>query len=296
MAESPSHQFGQIIGTVLEDAIRPLLQRFADQHGLYLDMKGPRPCRKGKKCAWIDLNGNSHDLDYVLERGGAPDKIGMPAAFIETAWRRYTKHSRNKAQEIQGAIEPLAETYRNVAPFKGAVLAGVFTEGSLAQLQSLGFAVVYIPYESIISVFKPFRIDARFDETTADEEFRKKVDSYRRLSKPQRTRLISNLVRGHADDINVFLKELSSAVLRQIERIVICALHGRVHEVTTVADAIEFIEAYSDVGSHALPVQKYEIQVRYNNGNVIDGRFVDKESAVAFLRTYEPVVAKIADA
>lgn len=56
------------------------------------------------------MNGNAHDLDFVLERGGSDDKIGMPAAFIETAWRRYTKHYRNNAQEIQGALEPLAET------------------------------------------------------------------------------------------------------------------------------------------------------------------------------------------
>jgi len=110
MARSPAHRFGQIVGDVLEEAIRPLLERFAKKHDLYLDMKGNRPCRHGRKCSWTDLNKNSHDLDFVLERGGTLDKIGMPVAFIETAWRRYTKHSRNKAQEIQGALEPLAET------------------------------------------------------------------------------------------------------------------------------------------------------------------------------------------
>lgn len=103
MAESPAHRFGQIVGEVLESAIIPLLDSFANTHGLYLDKKGPRPGRAGKKCSWVDLNKNTHDLDYVLERGGTLQKRGIPAAFIETAWRRYTKHSRNKAQEIQGA-------------------------------------------------------------------------------------------------------------------------------------------------------------------------------------------------
>src|SRR5687768_7495066 len=119
MARSPAHKFGQILGTVLEEAIHPLLQSFAEQHDLYLDSKGPRSCRPGVKCSWVDLNGNSHDLDFVLERGGSRDQVGTPVAFVETAWRRYTKHSRNKVQEIQGAIEPLAETHRNVGPFKG---------------------------------------------------------------------------------------------------------------------------------------------------------------------------------
>lgn len=106
MAESPAHRFGQIVGEVLEAGVTPLLTAFAEKHGLYLDRQGERPCRPGKRCSWLDLNNNKHDLDFVLERGGSADKLGVPAAFIETAWRRYTKHSRNKAQEIQGAIIP----------------------------------------------------------------------------------------------------------------------------------------------------------------------------------------------
>jgi hypothetical protein len=117
MAESPSHKFGQIIGDVLEVAIEPVLSLFAQENGLYLDKKGPRPARKGMKVSWTDLSGNVHDLDFVLEKNGSLTKIGTPVAFIESAWRRYTKHSRNKAQEIQGAILPLAATYQNSAPF-----------------------------------------------------------------------------------------------------------------------------------------------------------------------------------
>ena len=107
MAESPSHRFGQIIGEALEAGVEPLLAAFAKKHNLYLDKKGGRPCRKGAKVSWFDAQKNKHDLDFVLERGGTPTKQGIPAAFIETAWRRYTKHSKNKAQEIQGAVLPL---------------------------------------------------------------------------------------------------------------------------------------------------------------------------------------------
>ena len=102
---------GHQCGEVLEAAVEPLLRRFAKEHNLYLDKKGPRPARSGKKVSWTDVRGNTHDLDYVLERNGSDAKIGKPVAFIETAWRRYTKHSRNKAQEIQGALMPLLETH-----------------------------------------------------------------------------------------------------------------------------------------------------------------------------------------
>ena len=64
MAESPAHRFGQIIGELLESAIRPLLEQVAEQHGLYFDTKRPRKARGGKsKVAWTDAKRNTHDLD-----------------------------------------------------------------------------------------------------------------------------------------------------------------------------------------------------------------------------------------
>jgi hypothetical protein len=125
VARSPAHQWGQIIGQqFLEVALEPVLRAVAIEHGLYLDVKGDRPARSGKKIAWADDFGNTHELDFVLERGGTPDRVGDPVAFIETAWRRYTKHSRNKAQEVQGAVLPLATRHHRHAPFVGVVLAG----------------------------------------------------------------------------------------------------------------------------------------------------------------------------
>lgn len=292
MAQSPAHRFGQIIGEVLEAAVIPFLERFAADHDLYLDKKGPRPCRGGKKCTWLDLNKNKHDLDYVLERGGSPDRVGMPAAFIETAWRRYTKHSKNKAQEIQGAIEPLADTYQTCHQFKGAILAGEFTEPSLAQLRSLGFTLLYFPYETVVRVFRKFGIDASSEEDTPDDELQEKVDAFERLSPKKKRALAAALAKSRQADVENFIKALSVSVSRQIDRIVILALHGEQREVSTINDAIRFIESYHDHGRDK-PVDRYEIQVRYNNGDAIDGKFKDKATAIDFLRSYQPVVPQV---
>ncbi len=287
MALSPAHRFGQIIGEVLETAVASLLAAFATKHGLYLDQKGSRPCRRGKKCSWLDLNGNTHDLDFVLERGGSLDKIGQPVAFIETAWRRYTKHSRNKAQEIQGAILPLAETHRHLGPFKGAILAGVFTSGALTQLTSLGFTLVYLSYPTIVAVFRKFKIDAHFDEHTPDADFQQKVSAYSRLTAAQRRKLVAALLKAHRADIDNFLKSLEVTILRRIDKIRILALHGELHQVVTIDAAIRFIEQYADRGV-SKPIERYEIEVQYSNGDVIRGVFKEKSTAVDFLRTYQP--------
>jgi hypothetical protein len=286
VAASPSHRFGQIIGDVLEAAVAPLLSDFAAKHGLYLDRRGERPARPGKKCSWVDSSGNKHDLDFVLERGGTSHSLGTPAAFIEIAWRRYTKHSRNKAQEIQGAIIPLAETFRHVGPFKGAILAGVFTDGALTQLRSLGFTVAYFSYESVVNAFSSFGIEARYDETTPDREFAAKVEAFEGLPKSRRDALAAALLRANEADMKHFMAALTVVVLRRVERVVILVLYGTTQVVASVAEAIAFVKSH-ERPRHDVPIERYEIQIRYDNGNVIEGRFKDQDSAVAFLETYQ---------
>lgn len=285
MAQSPAHRFGQIIGDLLEAALRPLLEQIADEHGLYLDYKHPRLARGGKrKVAWRDYRGNEHDLDYVLEQGGSEATVGRPKAFIEIAWRRYTKHSRNKAQEIQGAIMPLAETYRDSRPFLGVVLAGVFTEGSITQLRSHGFQVVYFSYESVVAAFKRLGIDARFDESTSDAALQHRVRALEAMNGPAKARLARTLRGVHKESLDEFLGTLCRALRRALKTIRIIPLHGSATDVRSVGEAVAFLEAYDESGSVAQFV-KFEIQVRYTNGDEIRGEFQSKREALAFLKT-----------
>ncbi len=179
MAESLAHRWGQIIGDVFEMFVRNVLGEVAQRHGLYLDFKRPRKARGGQgKVTWLDGYGNKHDLDYVLERGGTEDAFGVPIAFIESAWRRYTKHSKNKAQEIEAAIMPIALTFSRHQPFCGAVLAGEFTGNALHQLESRGFGVLHISYDSILAAFRELGIDASSEDGvggTTEEQFREKI-------------------------------------------------------------------------------------------------------------------------
>src|SRR4030042_5436786 len=285
MAQSLAHTFGQVIGNVLEEAIEPMLQRFPDDRALHLDKKGPRKAREGKKVTWTDLHGNTHDLDFVLERGGTDEVVGTPVAFIETAWRRYTKHSRNKAQEIQGAIQALASTYKRCCPFTGAILAGVFTEGAINQLKSLGFHILFFPYESILNAFQKVGIDASFDEDTPEKEFRRKLRRWKVTSKKARRGVTFQLVKGQQKDIDEFLSALDGVVKRCIERIIVITLHGRETECSSVGEAIAFLSSYD--ASHVQgAVYRYEIHIRYSSGDKITADFAEKAAALEFLKKY----------
>jgi len=289
MAQSPPHKWGQIIGQeFLEVAVEPLLRATAEKHNLFLDVKGPRPSRGGKRIAWRDHHGNTHDLDFVLERGGTPETTGDPVAFIETAWRRYTRHSRNKAQEIQGAIMPLATAHQRQAPFIGVIAAGEWTAGAITQLQSLGFKVLYFSYSAIVEVFRFVGIDARFTETTPDAECRKKVRQWAGLNPGDRATLGRRLVTANQADVDGFMRSLEEALTRQIEVIRVLPLHGIAVEAPTVDGAMKCVRAYDERTRAARPLARYEIQVRYNNGDTISGVFGGKEDALGFLQSFRP--------
>ncbi|MCE2403989.1 MAG: DNA methylase [Dehalococcoidia bacterium] len=270
----------------METAIFPRLKEFADTHGLYLDHKGKRACRSGVRCTWMDNNGNKHDLDYVLERGGSSSALGAPVAFIEIAWRRYTKHSRNKAQEIQGAIEPLAETYCRSLPFKGAVLAGEFTEGALRQLRSLGFGIVYFPYNAVVEAFGKVGIDASTDESTPDYVVLNKIEQWDRLSPRRKKLVVKALVENNDTEITEFLAALTETVCRRIVEIVILPLHGQELLATSIGEAMAFLKTYNEAVAQ-VRFERYEIRLRFRNGNEITGRFNDRPSAIEFLEAYE---------
>ena len=283
MAESPSHKFGQIIGNLLEEVIQPFLDDFARSHNLYLDYQNNlRPARSGKKVTWKDSYGNTHDLDYVLERNGTPDTVGTPVAFIEVAWRRDTKHSRNKAQEIQGAILPLAERFQESNPFLGAVLAGEFTDGSLNQLRSLGFHVLCFPYETLVSAFGTQSIDIRFDERTSDQTFRRCVRTIETASTTTMQRVKEHLVAAKKETLNAFVASLEKRLCRILEKVVVIPLYGRSNSFDSIAAALDFLDRHR-LSESSMDFQKYEVSVSFSNGDYLEGTFKGLSDVRAFL-------------
>ena len=285
MAQSPAHRFGQAVGNLLEEVLEPVLQDYCDHRGLYLDKKGPRPrVRTGRKLTWQDVFGNEHDLDFVIEKGGVPQKRGRPVAFIESAWRRYTKHSKNKAQEIQGALLPIREGNRLDAPFLGAVLAGEFTDPSIEQLRSVGFEVLYLPYATVVEAFSVIGIDVQFDESTPDEDFASCVEQIESAQKDRSRwgQVMSQLVEANQGAITQFTDSLTRTFDRLVEFVLILPMYGTQRRFADVDEAIDFLSGYpqDEIDGN---FQLYEVLIRYTNGDNINGQFEEKERAIEFL-------------
>jgi hypothetical protein len=90
----------------------------------------------------------------------------------------------------------------------------------------------------------------------------------------------------NAQEVNSFIAALDCAITRRIELVRVLPLHGAARECGTLEQAIAFIQSYSETDGMR-PIVKYEVQVRYSNGDKIEGQFADKDSAIQFLRSYQ---------
>lgn len=291
MAQSSSHKFGQDLGKLLEDIVlddilKPRLQQFAKTKNYYLDWQRPRPARSGKKVTWEDKYGNKHDLDFVIEIDGTDDQIGRPVAFIESAWRRYTKHSKNKAQEIQGAILPIIELHHLSAPFYGAVLAGDFTKPALDQLRNNGFAIIYIPYKDVVAAFKEIDFDVAFDEETPDEIYTAASKKLASLTCFDKDKLRQALMQVSKQEVDRFMDTLRNCLERYIAKIILIPLFGARYEFENVDDALTELTTL-DTNNPSGKFERFEVIVDYSNNDTIRATFQDKVLLTDFLRKLE---------
>lgn len=286
MAKSPSHRFGQMIGELLETTIIRYCEPIVKEYGMYLDYKHPRPARKNQnEVKWTDLNGNTHKLDIVIESEGSEESVGKPRAFIEMAWRRYTKHSKNKAQEISAAIKPLVSRYREHSPFYGAVLAGEFTDNSLNQMKSEGFKLLYFSSDEVEKAFASQGIDAHWEEDTPDQELENRMKQLKALSGTQITAIGDKLMSDNMKQWEAFLTCLRNSLARRIENIYITSLYGNSKVFHTIQDACDYIASdIADVSFTKDSFYAYQIFVKYSNGDKIEMQFKEQQAALTSLR------------
>lgn len=281
---SATHKLGQMIGNFFEKLFEESFERVAEKYNLYCDSKGARPQIRGsrKKVTWKDAKGTPHDLDYVLERGASENSRGKPVAFLELAWRRYTKHSRNKAGEIESALYHLGNTYPGA--FLGAILAGEWSKGSLEQMRVRGINVLHIPFEDIATTFDSKGINLRYEEKSPDDVKWAIVEQWETLTEKDFDDLEKLLTHKISQNSRIFLERLNKSFERRVVSVRVLSLHGETNEYLKVEEAISALS--TDVTNDRLEFVRFEVQIRFSNNDKIEGEFHEKETAVEFLQRY----------
>jgi hypothetical protein len=287
-AVSAGHKLGQMIGNFFEEFFGESLTAFARARNLYCDRKGPRPAIRGdkQKVTWLDREGNAHDLDYVLEAGGNESQQGKPVAFIELAWRRYTKHSRNKSGELEASLLHLRRTHKSCR-FVGALLVGEYSAGGLQQLRSHQIVVLHIPFARIAAAFRTQGVELAYPETAPDTVKRQLIAQCEALAPKQWKKIKQALRADSKEDWAAFLTALETALARAIEEVRIVSLYGEELACASLLEGIAWLAGYETNAQRPLRHHRFEIQVRFRNGSEAEGAFVTKAEALDFLCLFE---------
>src|SRR5262249_55116624 len=142
------------------------------------------------KILWKDGNGNFVDYDCVLELGGDATTVGIPVAFIESFWRRGSRHSKDKARDDSGKLLPMWSTYPT-ARFLGIVAAGDFTSPARELVRSRGIDLFFIPKEKIIDAFNAHKLAIDYPDKASEEEKARLVNDFEKQFTNDKKRAIA---------------------------------------------------------------------------------------------------------
>jgi hypothetical protein len=81
-----------------------------------------------------------------------------------------------------------------------------------------------------------------------------------------------------------FVRDLERSLSRQVDSVYILFLHGPSLKAGTVGEAISLIEEYAEQ-ELVEGFVRYEVIVRYSNGDEVTGKFESKTEAVKFLNS-----------
>ena len=87
--------------------------------------------------------------------------------------------------------------------------------------------------------------------------------------------------------MNAFINSLDAALSREIESVRIVSLYGDEMVCCSAREGIRLLGLYDLAAERELRHCRFEILIRFKNGNKIDGTFHTKQSAMEFLRAYE---------
>lgn len=123
---------------------------------------------------------------------------------------------------------------------------------------------------------------------------RTKLAAWEALSKAKQEVVATALRTLNKDKLDTFDTELENAITRQITKIIVLPLHGRVQECADVLKAIAFVRGY-DASQATSEFDRFEVIIHYSNGDKVNGEFRKKQDAIEFLENYLPAAKLVTE-
>ena len=144
---NPGSAIGEAIGKLIEADLAKAITQVAESLGCGVRSFSMQNHMQSK-----------HQIDIVVG-----DRAGKPIILVEPKYLRYTKHNWDKGSRLCTAHYRLRRTYPSIRKSIG-ILAGSWTQGSIAFIQSFGVETHRIPFDHIADVMEQYGVPFRWEE------------------------------------------------------------------------------------------------------------------------------------
>jgi hypothetical protein len=239
--QNPGSALGEAIGAEMEKALNLYLADLVGGMGYHFISIGlnTKPGGKPKKLLLHDSFGTAYNIDAVVANAEM-----QPIILIESKYIRYKKHNRDKGSWICTAHPALRRRYASLRS-SIAVLAGNWSQSSIAMMKSYDINIFRIPFEVICGLLAERQIQFNWDEKdrlTAQSSWQR----YNRLKSEEKATIGAAMIEMIKPELgSLVLKILDDSLPREIDRVAI-ELHStlgevKTYEFQTIADAIGFL-------------------------------------------------------
>ena len=155
---NPGAALGQAIGEMMERALAARMLSLAKRHGCHYLGPDPDPDAANKTLRLEDEFGTKYRIDAVITNGDL-----QPLVLLESKYIRYKKHNRDKGSWICHTHRSLRNRFHSVRK-SVAVLAGSWTQSSMAMIRSARVDIFLVPFEKISALLDARGVDFEWDE------------------------------------------------------------------------------------------------------------------------------------
>ena len=222
MVARATSALGQEVGKLFESAVLDSVRDAVESRNYSIR---PSKLRNG--------TGNVYQIDAVIF-----DVDDRPVVIIDPKYIRYTKHNRDKGSWLCVAHYNLRKTHHSIRKSL-AVLAGRWSEPSMALIRSFGIENLVVPFDHMADVLDAYGVEFRWPETGGETVARKSLSDFSRLSEGDRSEIGEEIVSGISDRLR--------------------------NEVVRVLD--------TDISSMATRVAEIEILLKTNQGEIVHSSF-----------------------
>ena len=199
---SPGAKLGKKIGEMMEKALAARMLSLANKHGCHYLGPAPNPDAKNKVLRLRDEFGAKHRIDAAIFSGNL-----RPLMLLELKSVPRKKRGRDEGNRICRVHQSLRRRF-NSAPKSMAVLAGGWTESSVAMIKSAQVDVFLVPYEKISALLAARGVDFDWGEQDRDMAVHAWM-TYEKLPPAVRRKIAEDMV---ADILPSFSEAIDSAL------------------------------------------------------------------------------------